>query len=163
MSYIGPPLSAEELEARTGRRSWEEATLEELEAMTRKDRELYREERAARAKLAAYIADIREQVEQAGGAVAPAGLLAVATVTRVCNTLGAIALATCSGRPQVLADGNSVSYYAEAWTSPDNLAYRREPVIDPLLEALADALGCAWRWREDKAIELEPAETADVA
>jgi hypothetical protein len=158
MSYIGPPLSAEELEAR-GRRSWEEATREELERMTAKDRKLYAEERAVRAELGAYIATIRHR----GAGASPDGTLATAAVTHVANRLGAIACATETGRPRILEDGSAVAYYRERWRSPDLVEVTAEPAIDPLLEELADALGCEWRWRGERAIELEPVEADDGA
>lgn len=156
MSYIGPPLSAEELEAR-GSRSWEEATLKELERMTAKDRKLYAEERGMRTELGAYIATMRPRDAGAG----PDGTLATAAVTHVANCLGAIACATETGRPRILEDGSAVAYYRERWRSPDLVEVTEEPAIDPLLEELAAALGWVWRWVGDEAIELEPARAED--
>lgn len=154
MTHNGPPLF-DDVAAAEARRSWEEATVAEREAMTRKDLELYREERAARSVLAIYLASVRVHVEhEAGGAVDPRGLLANATVTRVANMLGAVACATVTGRPRVMVDNNAVTYYAEMWASDDDVSYKPDPVIDPLLEELAGALGCAWRWIGDEAIEL---------
>lgn len=158
MTYIGPPLSAEELEAR-GRRSWEEATPEELERMTAKDRKLHAEERAVRAELGAYIGTIQHR----GAGASRGGTLATAAVTHVANRLGAVACATDTGRPRILEDGYAVAYYRERWKSPDLVELTAEPAVDPLLEELAEALGCEWRWSGDEAIELETVEAADGA
>lgn len=143
--------------AKAARRSWEEATPAEQEEMLKPEREAYGRERAIRGIIAAYIANIRESLE--GRAVAPASLTATAAVVRVAGELGAIMCATSSGRPRVFTDGNAVAYYELEVSSPDDVVAHTDPTIDPLLEELAAALGCAWRWVGDEAIELVEASS----
>jgi hypothetical protein len=148
--------------AAAARRSWEAASPAELEAMLKPEREAYRLERGLRGALEAYLINLRESLE--GRSVEPHSLVATAAVVRLAGVLGAIHCATATGRPRVLVDNNAVTYYAEQWrhhkedhilpgtTLEDRL--RPDPVIDPLLEELADVLGCSWVWIGDEAIEL---------
>jgi hypothetical protein len=138
--------------AAAARRSWEEATPAEQEAMLKPQREAYRQERALRGALEIYLTNLAESLE--GRAVEPWSLTATAAVVRIAGVLGAIHCATSTGRPRVLVDNNAVTYYAEDWTSGDNVELSPDPVIDPLLEELADVLGCSWVWIGDAAIEL---------
>lgn len=142
--------------AAIARRSWEDASPEQEAAMLAGERKLYRQERARRSALAGYITHIREELK--GRAVMPWSLTATAAVVRVADVLGAIFVATDTGKPRVLVDNNSVTYHAERWTSPDNVELHADPVVDPLLEDLAAALGCRWTWVGDEAIELEATE-----
>lgn len=138
--------------AAAARRSWEEATPAELEEMLKPEREAYGIERGLRGALSFYLINLREHLE--GRSVEPHSLVATAAVVRVAEVLGAVHCGSSTGRPRVLVDNNAVTYYAEAWTSADNVELHKDPIIDPLLEELAVVLGCDWVWVRDEAIEL---------
>lgn len=148
--------------AAAARRSWELATPAQQEEMLKPERIAYGEERARRAILATYITNIKDNLD--GRAVRADSLMATAAVVRAADVLGAISSGSSTGRPRVLVDNNAVTYYAEQWryrpqhrilagTTLDG-QLTPDPVIDPLLELLADALGLAWTWIGDEAIEL---------
>lgn len=138
--------------AAAARRSWEEATPAEQEEMLKPEREAYRIERGLRGALGFYLINLKESLE--GRSVEPHSLAATAAVVRLAEVLGAVHCATETGRPRVLVDNNSVTYYTEELRSPDDLVRHVDPVIDPLLEELAVVLGCEWVWIGDTAIEL---------